>query len=242
MNEIVRQRLWQINREFYDRFAAQFAATRFGAQPGWERLAPHLPPICRALDVGCGNGRFAQFLDQRLQQVTYTGLDGSERLAALARRRAASLTRTQAAFHVVDLAQPGWELPYRGACDLTTALAVAHHIPGAAARAAFVQAAASCLAPAGLLILSTWRFLHLPRLRRKLVGWETVGLDAAAVEPGDYLLDWQAGNQPGLRYVHQVEAVEIAEWAERAGLTLIEQFQADGREGDLSLYSLFRRD
>lgn len=55
MNESVRQRLLQINQEFYNRFAAQFAATRYGAQPGWEQIIPHFPPRCQVLDLGCGS-------------------------------------------------------------------------------------------------------------------------------------------------------------------------------------------
>ena len=109
MDESARQQLLQINKDFYEAHASAFAATRFGAQPGWERIILHFPPRCQVLDLGCGNGRLAWFLDERLQTVHYLGLDGSERLVRLAGRRAQDLARTQAEFRVADLAQPGWE-------------------------------------------------------------------------------------------------------------------------------------
>ena len=90
-----------------------------------------------------------------------------------------------------------------------------------------------------MLILSNWRFAHNERMRRKIVPWETVGLSDADVEPGDYLLDWKKDGA-GLRYAHQVEEAEMVELARLAGLEVVEQFQADGREGDLSLYSVLK--
>ncbi|MCA9946178.1 MAG: hypothetical protein KC449_21990, partial [Anaerolineales bacterium] len=62
MQEDVVQQLLALNREFYDAQADSFAGSRVTPQPGFARLLPHLPDPCpRFLDVGCGNGRFAQF-------------------------------------------------------------------------------------------------------------------------------------------------------------------------------------
>ena len=237
MNESVRRRLLQINREFYDNFAGAFAATRYGAQPGWDRIIPHFPERCQVLDLGCGNGRFAHFLDERLQQVDYVGLDGSRRLVEIARKRAGELAQTT--FRVVDLNGSAWHLEYNDFA-VVAALAVLHHIPSFAARSTFVRAAASCLAPTGVLVLSNWRFAQNKRMRRKIVPWEAVGLTDDDVEPGDYLLDWKKDGRVGYRYAHQLDEAEMVELAQQAGLTISEQFHADGREGDLSLYSVLR--
>lgn len=238
MNEIVRQRLSEINRDFYNNFAGAFAATRYGAQPGWDRIIPHFPDRCQVLDLGCGNGRFAHFLDERLQQVDYVGLDGSRKLVEIARKRSVDLARTRAAFHVVDLNKGDWQREYND-FDVVVALAVLHHIPSFAARSDFVRAAAGCLAPTGVLILSNWRFAQNRRMRRKIVSWERVGLSDDDVEPGDYLLDWKKDGT-GYRYAHQLDEAEMVELAQEAGLQISEPFLADGREGDLSLYSVLR--
>ncbi len=239
MDKAVQDQLRQLNRRFYAAHGADFAATRQGPQPGWHRIIAHFPPVCQVLDLGCGNGRLAVFLDERLQQVRYVGVDVEACLLDQARRRTAGLRRTQATFWQLDLSIPGWErtLGFES-FDVVLALALLHHLPGREARAAFLAAAARCLRPDGVLILSTWRFSHVPRLRRKIVPWERIGLTRADVEPGDYLLTWQ---QTGLRYVHECDEAEIAELAAAAGLRVCESFRADGREGDLALYCALAR-
>lgn len=240
MKETVQQRLYQINQAFYEQFAGAFAATRYGMQPGWDRIIPHFPTPCQVLDLGCGNGRFAHFLDKHALRVQYTGVDGCQALIAIAQARAADLPHISVRFHTFDLARTGWERPFQHQFHVVVALAVLHHIPGEAARAAFLQAARSCLTPGGILVLSNWRFTHNARMRRKIVPWDTVGLRPQDVDADDYLLDWKAGGQTGYRYAHQIDAAEIQALAQAAGCVVIEQFQADGREGDLSLYSLLR--
>lgn len=240
MDEQVRSQLRQINHDFYTRHAAGFAATRFGGQPGWQRIIAHFPPACQVLDLGCGNGRFARFLDQRLQQVRYLGLDASTGLLDIARRETAALAHTQAEFRPADLSEAGWEDAAGGGWDAVVCLAALHHIPGLAHRTAFVSAAARLLAPTGVLILSTWRFSHNARMARKILPWPAVGLSDDRVEAGDYLLDWRQDDGAGYRYVHEVDEAEIAAYAAEAGLRLVEQFRADGREGDLSLYAVLR--
>ena len=239
MKASVRQQLWQINQTFYKQFAHAFAATRYGAQPGWHRIIPYFPNPCQLLDLGCGNGRFAHFLQQQGFQLSYTGIDGSEELIAIARSQLDEAGETSR-FLLADLGQPGWESPLKGQFDVVVALAVLHHIPDEAMRAEFVKAACRCLRHDGALVISTWRFTHNARMQRKIMPWATVGLSEADVEENDYLLNWHAGGQLGYRYAHECSAEEIRRLAALAGCRVIEQFTDDGREGDLSLYSVLR--
>ncbi len=241
MDDAIQAQLLRINRDFYLRFAAGFAETRTGAQPGWERIIPYLPPRCQVLDLGCGNGRLARFLAERREEVNYLGIDGSPALVALAEQATAGLTGIRAAFAVVDLAAPGWERSLAGGqYDAVLALAVLHHLPGAGARSALLRGAAACLRDGGAVILSNWRFVYSERMRQKIVPWEIVGLTASDVDRGDFLLDWRREGS-GLRYVHQVEPDEVRDLAAQAGLQVVEQYVADGREGDLSLYSVLQK-
>lgn len=241
MDESIQAQLLRINREFYTRFADAFAGTRTGAQPGWERIIPYLPPRCQVLDLGCGNGRLARFLDERLVDVVYTGIDGSPALVALAEQATASLAHVQATFATADLTAAGWERALGTAQhDAVTVLAVLHHIPGSTARRAFLITAAGFLREGGVLILSNWRFLYNDRMRRKIVPWETIGLSHDDVDPNDFLLDWRRDGA-GWRYVHQFEPDEVNVLAKVTGLRLVEQYEADGREGNLSLYSVLQK-
>jgi len=251
MNESVRQRLLAINRDFYEQFGASFSGTRFGAQPGWDRIIHYFPRRGAVLDLGCGNGRLALFLEKQFQSlqdietpkarnkpIRYVGLEGSETLLAIAREQTANLQSVSTEFFQVDLSSPEWhrESHY---FDVVTALAVLHHIPGFEARRAFIAAAGGCLKPGGVLILSNWRFIQNPRMQRKLLPWSAAGLSEDDVEPGDYLLDWKKDGG-GMRYAHQLDEAEVENLAAAAGLSVVEQFAADGREGDLSLYSVLR--
>jgi hypothetical protein len=58
------------------------------------------------------------------------------------------------------------------------------------------------------------------------------------VEQGDYLLDWRRGGL-GIRYVHHFSAEELARLAADSGFRIIESFDSDGKEGDLSLYQVW---
>jgi SAM-dependent methyltransferase len=258
MNESVRQRLLAINREFYEQFGASFSGTRFGAQPGWDRIIHYFPRRGAVLDLGCGNGRLALFLEKWIGDrgaetkedhagprapisgpiIRYVGLEGSSALLAIAREQTANLQRVSTEFFQVDLSSPEWhrESHY---FDVVTALAVLHHIPGFEARRAFIAAAGGCLKPGGVLILSNWRFIQNPRMRRKLLPWSAAGLSEADVESGDYLLDWKKDGG-GMRYAHQLDESEVVRLAAAAGLKVETHFTADGRERDLRLYSILR--
>lgn len=238
MKKSVRQRLLAINREFYEQFGASFSGTRFGAQPGWDRIIHYFPKQGAVLDLGCGNGRLALYLDQHLEQVRYVGLEGSEALLSIARKQTGSLEHVAPEFFQIDLSTDEWhrESHY---FDVVTALAVLHHIPSFESRKRFVRAASGCLKQGGVLILSNWRFIQNPRMRRKLLSWAAAGLSEMDVEPGDYLLDWKRDGA-GMRYAHQLDEPEIEALAESAGLTITEQFVADGRDRDLSLYSILQ--
>ena len=57
------------------------------------------------------------------------------------------------------------------------------------------------------------------------------------VEADDYLLTWRSGGF-GLRYVVYINAAETERLATEAGLRIVDSFRADGREGDLNLYTV----
>lgn len=238
MKSSIQQHLLELNRTFYQTQAESFSGTRYGPQPGWHRLLPYFPQQGAVLDLGCGNGRLALFLNEHLEDIHYVGLEGSPALIAIAQKATQDLEHVRVICHQVDLTTSAWHESL-GQFDVVTALAVLHHIPGHETRAAFLRQARACLHPQGILILSTWRFTHQPRMRRKILPWSTIGLSETDVEPGDYLLDWKKG-EGGLRYVHQLDEYEIAQLAHQAGLEVVEQFRADGREGDLSLYTVLR--
>jgi tRNA (uracil-5-)-methyltransferase TRM9 len=244
MNQETTERLLALNRAFYAAFARPFAASRPASDPALACILPYIPRRASVLDVGCGNGRLAFLLDRERPGATYVGVDVVPELIELARAQVARLTAIPAEFHVADITAPGWARLHRSvmgrssfAFNTAVALAVLHHVPGFALRLHVLCEIAGLLEPGGCLILSTWQFLGSPRMRRKIVAWAEVGIAEAALEPGDYLLDWKREGR-GLRYCHLVDRAEVERLASGSGFRVRETFRAGGREGDLSLFAV----
>lgn len=238
MEPQVASQLLQLNREFYHRFGDAFAQTRRPLQPGLQQLASYLPRTGSLLDVGCGNGRLAHVLDQAGLPLTYVGVDASESLLAAANAQLDKLQHVHASFLHADFTQPGWEsaLPQHSFAGIAL-LAVLHHVPGWPLRRHLFDTLHSLLAEDGVLAVSTWQFMSSERLRRKIVPWSAVGLEPDAVDPGDYLLDWQRGGH-GLRYCRLIDQAELVELATAVGFGVRAAFYADG---GLNLFVILER-
>lgn len=241
MNDDVRAQLLALNRQFYAAVGEEFDRTRQSLPTGMVQLAQLLrrDRQLRVLDAGCGNGRFARALVQAGVAADYLGIDADEQLLALAEEQTRDLANVTAAFRPVDLAAPGWAAAVTGAgpFDAVVCLAVLHHFPGYDLRQRLVSDLAGLLAPSGVLALSTWQFLAAERFTGKLEPWATIGLTVDDVEPGDALLPWNQGVH-ALRYVHHLDLAEIETLAAPAQLRVVESFRADGKEGNLNLFTI----
>jgi SAM-dependent methyltransferase len=238
--------LIDINRRFYQNFAVSFSATRRRLQPGVMHILNSLPE-CGLLDIGCGNGELAVVLGRRGWRGNYLGLDFSDGLLAEAEAGLARLSERplEASFAPFDLSNPGG-LPNLAApiqpIHTVTAFAVLHHLPSRELRLALLGQIRKTMEasgdPAPVFIHSEWQFLNSPRLAARCIPWEKAGINAADVEPGDYLLDWRRGGE-GLRYVHAFNEAELDELAESSGFHIRETFYSDGDNGRLGLYQVW---
>jgi 2-polyprenyl-3-methyl-5-hydroxy-6-metoxy-1,4-benzoquinol methylase len=243
------EQLLALNRAFYATVAPAFDATRGGLPVGWQQLKPWVAqqpcgdsgPL-RVADVGCGNGRFAWALAEWGITSRYSGVDLDAQLLTFARAHSADLAAVQTAFVQADFTQLDWAsaagLP-AGAFDLVICFAALHHVPGRALRQQVVCDLAALLQPGGTLLLSHWQFLSSARFVRKQIAWQTIGLAESDVEAGDALLPWQQGGY-AVRYVHQTDLEEATQLAAAAGLVVVDHFYADGKEGNLNLYTVLR--
>lgn len=245
-----------INRTFYRERAAEFDASRQHPWAGWQRALACLErePLARplrVLDVGCGNGRFAGFLQRSLaprgHDFRYVGIDTSLALLRRARGHLRALPQGRAALVCADwqATSPDRALPV-GRFALVAVFGVLHHVPGHARRRDLLVAAAERLARGGWLVLSAWQFAARDRLRRRLVPWDDYNrcagrpIDPDRLEPGDHLLRWGAPDRGAVRYCHFVDAAELERLTDGLGLERVASYEADGREGDLNRYLVLR--
>lgn len=235
MREDIEQRLLALNQSFYGAYANPFAQSRANPQPGFRRLLSHVPEICRrALDVGCGEGRFGRFLLTERPELSYVGVDFSPELLARAEE-----ALPEATFYCRDISRVG-SLQDLGRFELVTTLAVLQHIPGRTRRAQVLREMGRRMTDEGRLFLSTWQFMDSKRQRRKIVDWQRADIAPEDVEEDDYLMTWGTARR-GLRYVAYINPAQVRALADKAGLVVIEEFRSDGREGDLNLYAVLGR-
>lgn len=227
-------KLVAINGIFYRDFAPSFSNSRKYPWKGFERLSAVLPqPCARFLDVGCGDGRLGRYLLEREQITQYTGVDASSDLLAIGRKLGGGQ------FFERNLITPGF-LHELGTFNAIACLATLHHIPSQANRARVLQELGDQLATDGRLIVTTFQFLDSERQRNKLVAWETVGIDAADVEPTDYLMSF-AGAEQGVRHVNMISAEDMNTLIAQTDLTIIDQWRSDGKEQNLNLYTVLSK-
>jgi SAM-dependent methyltransferase len=247
--------LQRINLDFYERHAAAFSATREGSWPGWRRVAEAVEerlgdtaPRLSVLDLGCGNGRLARFLEERWQEpFDYLGVDASGPLLDLA---AARDWRPDCRFMRRDLLCEGLPAALSAApFDLIAVFGLMHHLPGAVNRLMLLEKAAGLLAPGGLLAVSFWQFGDRDRFRRRVVSWEQYNrtaeepIDMSDLEVGDTLLAWgeqDRAEPPPVRYCCWTSPLEADRLLAKLPLEAIAVYIADGAGRDLNLYRLLR--
>ena len=248
MDAATQSTLRQINRDFYSRNATDFDRTRHpGGWPGWrsvvETAAPPTDRPLRVLDLGCGNGRFALFLERNAelrdhQPFTYVGIDLSSELIDHARTAAADLDHIR--FEVDDIEECTVN---RAAYDLVTLFGVLHHLPGFGSRRRALERAASAVAPSGLVAFTCWQFADDPRFESRRLDWSSeAGLDPAQLEAGDHLLRWGPADSGARRYCHHTDEPELDRLVANLPLAEVARYRADGAGGRQNLYWLGARD
>lgn len=126
--------------------------------------------------------------------------------------------------------------------DLTVCFGFFHHVPTFEARVRLMQGLLAATRPGGVCCVSFWRFMSEPGLATKAratttLALESLGLTAADLDGGDFLLGWQS--QPGVyRYCHSFDDDEVDRFlaAVDASVRVVDRFVSDGRSGSLNEY------
>ena len=214
------QILDEVNARFYARFAQQFHQTRNHGWSGWTQIAHELPqkPL-RVFDVGCGNGRLAQFLeDTWVSQIgkaviSYRGVDQCGDLLDHAASKSYSFSTDWGPWSWGDILMLDQPLDTQGenAYDWITLFGVMHHIFGHDRRLRILDWASRLLRPGGVITISLWDFGSRPKWDKKRLPWSDYAaewnLDLTTLEPGDHLLGW-AEHIDTPRYCHWMDRDE----------------------------------
>lgn len=251
MNLTTIRQLNKLNRDFYNQVTEYFSESRSFYWQGWNKLVPYIQDLSQSrqevivLDLGCGNGRFGQFMQEQVEatKLHYIGVDNNPALLKEAQQKLASAPRTT--FKKVDLVESvlnhTFDQEFSGIkAHCVVLLGVLHHIPSFQLRSELLQAATQLLIKGGYLVFTTWNFVNSPRLQKKQVDSERVGLYQDQLEPNDMILDWKRG-VTAYRYCHYTDDAERQLLATSTELEQVTTFTADGKTGKLNTYTVLQK-
>lgn len=270
MNDALAAELIELNNRFYGSCAEAFSQTRQAPWQGWEKLAgialEHFEKAgahgLDVFDLACGNLRFEAFAEEALGTLgplVFYAADATAELPALASTLHESphfrqfdvlkalLSAKQSSRSVGALA--GW--PQAG---LSVCFGFMHHVPSVALRAQVLRLLLEQTAPGGLVAVSWWNFMANERMAAKAqaaMGRAEEeppfgGFDPRKLDANDYLLGWQ--DSALLRYCHNFNGLEV----DRVFAKLLtdnscpdfeelRRFRADGKAGNMNIYTVLER-
>ncbi len=134
----------------YDKFASDFSATRNHTWPEFELIFSKIKKGDRVLDLGCGNGRFREFLGtDKVGNGNYFGLDISENLLAIARDKYDKDHFFRGSFAA--------DFPFGSdTFEVIVAIASFHHLTNKKDQLKFLTECKRVLKSEGFIFITTW--------------------------------------------------------------------------------------
>lgn len=248
MDQATVQRLNELNTAFYLKFGESFDLSRSQPWEGWTQLMPYLQPLLnrdsiKILDLGCGNGRFFSFLSDVLHKqnssarIIYHGTDSNSFLLSEAEKKLHSVEHKLICHDLVtELSSGTFSQSFSGETyDLIVIFGVLHHIPSAWLRSQLLDTLHTLLNPDGRVCLSLWQFAQFMNEHTKQCQPESVQIQKAELELGDYLLGWHSQLDTP-RYCHSFETSEALALIANSGWNVTAHYTADGKQNSANLY------
>jgi 2-polyprenyl-3-methyl-5-hydroxy-6-metoxy-1,4-benzoquinol methylase len=221
MNKQTQKELLEIVKKNYEEIAEQFDETR--KKHIWPELVELVKEIKNGesiLDVGCGNGRLLEALQDR--KVNYLGVDSSAKLVELAKMKYPSMK-----FSLGDILELG-QLPEIN-FDYVFCIAVLQHIPGRKLQIDAVRQLRNKVNENGKVIISVWNMWAQEKYRRLIIKFALLKLiKKNKMELGDILFDWKnaQGMSVSKRYYHAFHKFELIRICQKAGFK-VERIYSD---------------
>lgn len=212
----------------YNAIAPGFSGTRGRQWQGFGDFGKYVKAGGKVLDLGCGNGRMAETF--RDSQVKYLGIDNSEELIKIAKKRFKD--RQWAKFKVgdaLDLDEPP------ASFDLALLIAVLHHLPTEKLRLRVLRNISRSLKPGGRLVVSNWNLWQVFGAKKKFRYYRYLLDYREKTKRGfwrlsDAFVPWKPLMDDNLRYVHSFRRGELKRLLRRAGFK-IEKISFEKKDG-----------
>lgn len=204
-------------KESFDTIAEDFSHSRGHPWPEFGIFKHCIPDHVSILDVGCGNGRFLQYLLDQKKTVDYTGLDFSKKMIEIARKRF-----PQAEFMVESMTD--FELEKR--FDRIVAIASLHHVPTRRLRRAVLDRLQKHLKDDGLLIISVWNLWQWRYIGPLLKGFLSSVFTFFCKDPRDVIIPFGPNKVP--RFYHAFLRSELRHALLAVGFLIEDEIKSTG--------------
>ncbi len=222
-------------RSGYNLIAEDFSSKRGNLWPELLLFKKYVKREDRVLDVGCGNGRLAALFKN--MDVSYVGVDNSEELIRIARKRTKNIKDPRVEF----VRGSGTALPFdEGSFNVVFSVATLHHIPSSKFRLKFLKEAKRVLKKEGVLIVTVWNLWRVKFLKYHLKYFLLKLTGEVKLDRGDIFYPWKnsKGEVVMERYLHCFRKKELVSLAKRADFKVEE---AGFTEAGRNIYLVARK-
>ena len=209
MNKSNSQKIIEKTGDDYDMIAKEWDLSRNRASKLKTALISNIKPETKVLDIGCGNALTLPFILKK--DAFYFGLDISEKLIEIARKKYAKEINEKKAKFVVGQAT---ELPFQDdEFDFVISFAVLHHIPSEKFRKKFFEEIKRVSKPNAKVKIIVWNLLSDWANKRFDIENKLKGENS-----GDAIIPWKATQGKIInRYTHQFSKEELLSLAKDTG-------------------------
>ena len=255
MDNITRNALSRLNQIFYSNISVSFDKSRKKSWGTWEKLQNIIEgwfirnKKLEVLDLGCGNGRFLDFLNRKfVNDIEYEGIDLDTPLFINAKNLKLN-NHINASFNALDILE---YLKIKKKYKVIVLFGIMHHIPGRVFRKELLLHLGSRLYKNGLIIYSTWDFLEYGRFKKLIIDTKLslkisysltgISIKKSKLEKNDYFLSWDK-NDKYLRYCHYFDENEkkyLISSLKEAGYALVSRIKGTGSNDRYNEYFIIR--
>ncbi|MBN1162609.1 class I SAM-dependent methyltransferase [Patescibacteria group bacterium] len=240
------RKIIELNKDFYNEIGQSFSSKRQYPWEGWGRVVVHIKTLLdekdtiKVLDLGCGNGRFYDYLASNLttNKFEYTGCDISEPLLSISKSKYPNTEFLQ-----LDIISDLEKIHEK--YDVVACFGITHHIPSFEFRKKWFEKLSKLVESKGLLILTFWEFNNDKRFSKssRNITSGSVKIGENDIEEGDYFLGWDKKNN-AFRYVHIYSEEEyklLDSLLIREKLHFEDTYRSDGKSDLLNLYKIYKK-
>lgn len=233
-------------KESYNIIGEKFSQSRRYIWPDLMFMLDYIKNGDHILDVGCGNGRLAEFLLEK-RSVEYVGVDTSEVLLSEARKKyRIKDLRDKIDFEICDALEL-YNKFKKESFNVVLAVAILNHFPIRKLQLKVLENIYQVLKPGGFLFITNWNLWRLSlrqksvwkclreRLRYSNAEWKRlVGIEKNVLRLRDCFTMWKSGSVESFLYYYAFKRSELRHLLEEIGFSIEQNFYSDkGKKSNL---------